>query len=107
MSNYGVRRYSPASSVGFGHAHCLLGAKLLLLPIASSAYAAANSDRLIASANEQLNPNQQLISPNGSYTLLNLVIIAPGNVPVDHVQRQTVRQHTLCSAVRHLGVNRA
>jgi hypothetical protein len=56
----------------------------LLVPIASSANAAANSDRLIASANEQLNPNQHLISLNGWYVLImqqdgNLVEYASGN----------------------------
>lgn len=56
-------------------------AALSLIPVAAAS-AAANTDRL--NPNEQLNPGERLVSPNGQYVLAmqgdgNLVEYAPGN----------------------------
>ena len=73
------RRRSPRPMVVM--ASFLIGASAALVPVAGAS-ASANSDRL--NPNEQLNPGERLISPNGQYVLTmqgdgNLVEYAPGN----------------------------
>jgi len=75
-------RVSLAAGAALAGACC--GVTLTGTPPAS---AAAGTDRLIASASEQLNPTQYLVSPNGWYELLmqqdgNLVEYASGSRPV-------------------------